>query len=260
MHRETSILVGANGTGGRWHTLIQPMDNPRINDATYQNEPHHEHIHQRRPAPNTDPGVSYLNVGGIPNTFDRAWLGGYISIVNQFKQEHYTGFSAHETGAIRSVPNAAELIRHEIELLEASGTNHELWVRNPVWAEWVESTPNLNFRFGSDPQNVAPVVNDLRANIIRSRPLIAAKLCKFHKATVPHWKRKLTKQKRVANSVHVITEDCAWQRPTDAKNPLGSAREETKGCAVVVFQSPRQLTPCQSVVSRTRLVPRQREV
>lgn len=166
--KETPILVSAMGWGAvYWLSALQPVDDPRIVYMAHQYEPQDQYTHQEPPAVNTYPGSFDLDWDGSPDRFDRAWLDDYLSIIDDFKQEHGAPVAVNEFGVHRWAPNAADFMRDEMELFEQRGMNYALWVWNPDWAPWTENITDFNFRFGPDPANVTPVENDLQTVILQ---------------------------------------------------------------------------------------------
>jgi len=167
--RETPILVNAMSWGGvRWLPYLKTVDDPRIVYTAHQYEPQSQYTHQETPAMNTYPGEFDLNWDGEPDSFDRAWLEDFLSIIADFQQEHEVPVAVNEFGVSRWVPNAGDFMRDEMEIFEEIGINHALWVWDPDWAPWTENVNGMNFRYGPDPENTEPVENDLQAAILES--------------------------------------------------------------------------------------------
>ncbi len=165
---DTPILVSAMSWGGvSWLPSLETVDDPRIVYTAHQYEPQSQYTHQQPPpAVNTYPGEFDLNWDGEPDTFDRAWLEDFLSILADFQQEHGAPVAVNEFGAIRWIPNAADFMRDEMDIFEGMGINHALWVWNPDWAPWTESVTEFNFRYGADPKNTMPMENDLQTVIL----------------------------------------------------------------------------------------------
>ena len=70
---------------------------------------------------NTYPGEFDLDWDGEPDTFDRAWLEDFLSILSDFQQEHGVPVAVNEFGVIRWVPNAADFMRDEMDIFEEDG-------------------------------------------------------------------------------------------------------------------------------------------
>jgi hypothetical protein len=165
---DTPILVSAMSWGAaRWLPYLKPIEDPRIVYTAHQYEPQSQYTHQQPPpAVNTYPGEFDLDWDGEPDTFDRAWLEDFLSILADFQHEHGVPVAVNEFGVIRWVPNAADFMRDEMNIFEELGINHALWVWNPDWAPWTESVTEFNFRYGADLQNTAPIENDLQSVIL----------------------------------------------------------------------------------------------
>jgi hypothetical protein len=57
-------------------------------------------------------------------------------------------------------------MRDEMELFEQIGMNHAFWVWDPNWRPWAENVTEMNYRYGADPQNTAPIENVLQTVIL----------------------------------------------------------------------------------------------
>ena len=164
---ETPILVSAMGWGAvYWLPALKPVNDPRVVYMVHQYQPQAQYTHQEPPAINTYPGTFDLDGDGSPDSFDRAWLDGYLSTIDDFKQEHGAPVSVNEFGVMRWVPNADDFMRDQMELFEQRGMNHALWVWDPAWQPWVGQANDFTFRFGPDPRNATQVDNDLQ-NVIQ---------------------------------------------------------------------------------------------
>jgi hypothetical protein len=80
-------------------------------------------------------------------------LGDLLATVDGFAGTHGVPVAVNEFGVIRWVPGAAEFVDDEMDLFEARGMNHALWVWDPAWEPWDEVVDAFNFRHGPDPQN-----------------------------------------------------------------------------------------------------------
>lgn len=159
---QTPILVGGNSWAGvRWLPWLKPVDDPRVVYMVHQYEPQEDYTHQEHPALNTYPGRFDLDWDGQPDRFDRDWLDGFLSPIDEFKAKHGAPVSVNEFGVLRWVPGAADFMRDEMELFEQRGMNHAFWVWDPNWTPWSESVHGMNYHFGPDPENVTSVENDL---------------------------------------------------------------------------------------------------
>ncbi len=164
---QTPILVGGMGWSAvRWLPWLAPADDPRVVYAVHQYEPQERYTHQETPPFNSYPGSFDLNWDGQPEVFDRAWLDGYLSAIDDFKAKYDAPVAANEFGVMRWVPGAADFMRDEMALFERRGMNYAFWVWDPNWKPWSESVHDMNYRFGSDPENVSPTENEL-LNVIR---------------------------------------------------------------------------------------------
>ncbi|MBN2306126.1 MAG: cellulase family glycosylhydrolase [Anaerolineae bacterium] len=148
---DTPVLVGALGWSGvRWLPALQPVDDPRVVYMVHQYEPQDQYTHQwETPAVNTYPGRFDLTWDGVPDDFNRAWLDGFLSPINEFKARYGVPVGVNEYGVLRWVPNAADFIRDEMELFEARDLNHALWMFFPSWPPYL-SGEDFGFEHGPD--------------------------------------------------------------------------------------------------------------
>jgi hypothetical protein len=183
---DTPILVSAMGWGAvRWLPYLEGTDDVRIVYMTHQYEPQSQYTHQEPPAENAYPGEFDLNWDGQPEAFDRAWLEGYLSPLSDTQQAHSAPVAVNEFGVVRWAPGAADFMRDEMDIFEEMGINYALWVWNPAWAPWTESVTDFNFRFGPDPENLAPVENDLQDVILEAWARNTVRPSNFHSSSAP---------------------------------------------------------------------------
>jgi len=159
---ETPILIAAQGWSAlHWLPALEPVNAEYIVYAFHQYEPQEMYTHQKPNGENTYPGEFDLDWDGEADVFDRAWLEDFLSIAYDFQQETNAPVAVNEFGVKRSVPNAAEFLRDEMQIFEDLGINYALWAWSPVWEPY--STVNdFNFLLGPDSSNVTPVPNDLQ--------------------------------------------------------------------------------------------------
>jgi len=99
---------------------------------------------------------------GEPDPFNLSWLENLLEIPASFGQTNQVPMAVNEFGANRWLEGAAEFMNDEMNILEQNGWNYALWVWDPAWSPWTENVNALNFRFGSDPDNVTDTANDLQ--------------------------------------------------------------------------------------------------
>ncbi len=163
----TPILVSAMGWGGvRWLPYLKPVDDPRVVYMVHQYEPQDQYTHQEPSGSNTYPGRFDLNWDGEPDDFNRAWLDGFLSIIDAFKVRYGVPVAVNEYGAVRWVPNAADFMRDEMALFEQRGMNHAFWVFNPAWMPFRQSVDEFNFEHGPDPTNHQDVDSSALLDVI----------------------------------------------------------------------------------------------
>jgi hypothetical protein len=167
--QDTPVLVGAMGWSSvRWLPYLEPVDDARVVYMVHQYEPQTQYTHQEAPATNTYPGAYDVDWDGEPDSFDRAWLDGYLSTIDAFRAAHGgVPVGVNEFGVVRWVPNAAGFMHDEIELFEARGMNYALWAFNPAWEPYAEDVDAFDFLHGPDPDNHANVETSGLIEVIR---------------------------------------------------------------------------------------------
>jgi hypothetical protein len=164
----TPILVSAQGWGAvRWLPSLVPVDDPRIVYTAHQYEPQDSYTMQGPQGSHTYPGEFDLNGDGRSERFDRAWLDGLMQIVADYQAGNGVPVSVNEFGVERWAPGAAQFMDDEMALFERLGMNHSLWAWNPAWAPWTDSSNEMNYLFGPDPENREPV-NSALLTVIKS--------------------------------------------------------------------------------------------
>jgi len=166
---DTPILVAGNGWSGlRWLPYLEPTGDPRTVYMFHQYEPQDEYTHQDPPAANSYPGSFDLDWDGAPDDFNRAWLEGFLGIVDDVRDE-YDGavIGVNEFGVVRWVPGGATFMDDQMAMFEERGLNHALWDWAPSWAPWTQDVSEFNFRFGPDPNNATDTPNDLMDVILK---------------------------------------------------------------------------------------------
>ncbi len=163
----TPILIGGNGWSAvRWLPYLEPTGDARTVYMVHQYEPQIEYTHQEPPAENTYPGEFDLDWDGESDSFDRAWLDEYLSIIDQFQDEHDVPVAVNEFGVVRWVPGAAQFMDDQMALFEQRGMNHAFWVWDPYWEPWTEEVNGFTFRFGPDPDNASDIESALQDVIL----------------------------------------------------------------------------------------------
>jgi hypothetical protein len=159
---DTPILVAGDGWSGvRWLPYLEPTDDPYTVYMAHQYEPQDDYTHQRKNGKNSYPGSFDLDWDGSPDPFDRDWLDGFLTVIDDYQQEHGVIVGINEFGVVRWVPGGHLFLKDEMDLFEARGINHALWSWEPAWEHWTEEVNEFNFRFGPDPKNASDVPNEL---------------------------------------------------------------------------------------------------
>ncbi len=159
---ETPILVGGEGYSALdWLPYLDLVDDERIVYAFHQYAPH-MYTHQYPDDGYTYPGEFDTDYDGEDDSFNRAWLEGYLSTASDFSDKYGVPVAANEYGAVRWAEGATEFMHSEMAIFEELGINYALWVWDPVWQPWNDGVNAMTFRFGTDPDNLVPVENELQ--------------------------------------------------------------------------------------------------
>jgi len=159
---ETPILVSAQGWGAvRWLPALVPSGDERTVYTAHQYEPQEMYTHQGPQGGNSYPGEFDVDYDGQADRFDRAWMEGLLRVVEDFQNEHGVPVAINEFGVERWVPDAAGFMADQMALFEQLGMNHMLWAWDPAWEPWTSSSNGMNYLYGPDPDNAAPIDNDL---------------------------------------------------------------------------------------------------
>lgn len=165
---DTPILVGGMGWSAvRWLPYLHPTGDARTVYVVHQYEPQEQYTHQPPRGKNSYPGSFDLDWDGVRDTFDKAWLDGYLSIIDAYTAEHHVPVAVNEFGVQRWVPDGAAFMDDQMTLFEARGMNYALWAWDPAWDPWTEEVNAFNIRFGPDHRNHEDVENALLDVITR---------------------------------------------------------------------------------------------
>ena len=157
---DTPILVGGMGWSAvRWLPFLEPTGDERTLYVVHQYEPQDDYTHQEPRGDNTYPGSVDLDWDGEPDPFDRQWLDEFLTIVDDYQNEHDVRTAVNEFGVQRWVPGGAAFMADQMDLFEQRGMNHALWLWDPSWEPWTEDEDSFNFRHGPDPDHHAGVAS-----------------------------------------------------------------------------------------------------
>ena len=163
---ETPILVGGEGYSALdWLPYLELVDAERIVYTFHQYAPS-MYTHQYPDEGYTYPGEFDTDYDGEEDAFDRNWISDYLNIAAKFSAGHGVPVAVNEYGVVRWAEGAPAFMRDEMEVFEELGINYALWVWDPVWQPWNEGVNFMTFRFGSDPNNITDVENDLQDTIM----------------------------------------------------------------------------------------------
>lgn len=164
---DTPILVSATGWSEiQWLPYLHMTNDPRTVYTFHQYTPH-DYTHQSPPLTRTYPGVFDLDYDGREDTFDRAWLDGLLSMMDEFKAEHGVPLAVNEYGVIRWEPGAAAFMDDQMALFEERGINYALWAFNPSWEPY-QMNDDFDFMHGPDPDNHSNVAQSDLLDVISS--------------------------------------------------------------------------------------------
>lgn len=165
----TPILVAAMGWSAvRWLPYLATIDDPRTVYVVHQYEPQSQYTHQEAPAVNTYPGTFDLDYDSVPDSFDRAWLAGYLSAISDYQDMHGVPVAVNEYGVVRWVPNAADFMRDEMALFEALGVNHAFWAWSSAWPPVNTNNDAFDILHGPDPNHHTSVAGSSLIDVVRA--------------------------------------------------------------------------------------------
>ncbi len=166
---DTPILIAASSYSAvAWLPYLQPVDDARTVYTVHQYEPQDQYTHQESiPAEHTYPGVFDVNWDGVPDEFNREWLDGLLTVIDDFAARYDVPVAVNEFGVVRWIPGAADFMRDEMSLFEARGMNNAFWAYHPAWPPHREGNNAFDFLLGPDPNNTTTVVESDLLAVIR---------------------------------------------------------------------------------------------
>jgi len=148
---ETPILIGGMAYSAvDWLPYVEPTNDERTVYMVHQYAPF-AYTHQDPGGGNSYPGVFDTDWDGTPDQFNRSWLDGLLSTVDEFVTRHGVPVAVNEFGVVRWVPNAASFMTDQTTLFEQRGMNHALWLWEVSWTHYADEVDAFNFRHGPDP-------------------------------------------------------------------------------------------------------------
>jgi len=150
----TPILIGGNGYSNvDWLPYLKVLDTPYVVYTVHQYEPM-AYTHQVPPdLVNRYPGFFDTDWDGTTELFDRSWLEGLLTTVDEFIAVHHSPVAVNEFGVMRWEPGAASFLDDEMSLFEERGLNYALWLWEVSWEPYANEVDAFNFRHGPDPSN-----------------------------------------------------------------------------------------------------------
>ena len=166
---ETPILVGGNGYSSvEWLPYLAVSDDPRIVYVVHQYEPG-LYTHQWWDIRDCFyPGRCDVDWDGLPERFDRAWLEGLFGAIDGFVDRYGVPVAATEFGVMRWAPGADRFVRDEMELFEARGMNHAIWLWECSWEPYEREVDAFNFRHGPNPHVHRDVATSALIEVIQA--------------------------------------------------------------------------------------------
>lgn len=161
---ETPVLVSAMNYGSRlWLPYFAISDDPRVVYTVHQYEPF-AFSHQGPNDNVTYPGPA--DTDGQTEQVDRDWLDQLMSPIDEFRNAYGATVAINEFGAVRWANGMGAYLRDEVDLFEARGINHAIWLWEADWPP-LSQADDFNLRHGDDPQNHEAVVAGDGLNAIR---------------------------------------------------------------------------------------------
>ena len=140
---DTPILIGGNGySHAEWLPLVEPVDDARIVYTVHQYQPF-DYTHQ-----DTSDDLRYPS---STDGLDRAHLEEIIEPADDFASAHGVPVASNEMGGVRYAPGIDRFVSDELDLFEARGWNHAIWMHYP--AEGHPGGDWFDYLMGPDPDN-----------------------------------------------------------------------------------------------------------
>ncbi len=152
--RQTPVLVSPMGSASvGWLPWLSPVPDERAVYTFHQFAPR-AYTHQVPPLAIGFPSMSDLDGDGSDESFYRSWLQSLLSTADIYAMAHGVPVGVTEMGVKRWEPGADAFLSMEMDLLEARGVNHAVWMWYPSWGAWsMNGQDSFNFRHGPDPSN-----------------------------------------------------------------------------------------------------------
>ena len=187
---DTPILIGGNGYSAiEWLPYLGPVSDTRTLYTVHQYAPYSYTHQEPNTAVYTYPGALDLDWDGTPDTFDRAWLDGFLAPIDTFMNDHGVPVAVNEFGVHRWAPGADTFMDDQMDLFEQRGLNYALWEWSTSYMPFVTEVNAFNFRHGPDPDNHSDTSNALQdviaahwaQNVVRpSRPITFTPVATLH--------------------------------------------------------------------------------
>ncbi len=179
----TPILVGNLGSSSvAWLPYLQPISAYCLVYAVHQYAPF-VYTHQSPEDGFSYPGSFDLDWDGQLERFDHQHLMNELTPLLQFQQAHHARLAVNEFGVVRWAPNAAQFLSDQMDFFEQQGFNYALWVWEARWQPWYTwGDKAMYYPFGSDPNNLQEVENELFAVILNfwKRNILRPKATQMH--------------------------------------------------------------------------------
>jgi hypothetical protein len=150
---QTPILVG-----GMAYSAVEWLPYLKIMPDQYTVYMFHQYApivytHQNPSQNRSYPGEYDVDWDGISDQFNRSWMDSLLQTVDNFVAENNVPSAVNEFGVCRWVPGGSVYMRDSMDLFEARGLNHALWVWDPSWEPYASEIDSFNFRHGPNPNN-----------------------------------------------------------------------------------------------------------
>lgn len=151
---DTPIVVpAASYSRIQWLPAVKVIANKKVVYDFHQYDPHEAYTHQPPGGKHSYPGNFDLNGDGNSERFDQTWLQNLFEPAITFSQVNKVSLAVNEFGVMRWVPKAADFIRDQVDIFEANGWNHAVWVWPTSYGIFSQVVNEFNIRLGPLPAN-----------------------------------------------------------------------------------------------------------
>ncbi len=161
---ETPLLIGGmDYSHASWLSKVKLKGISRVVYLVHQYEPF-EYTHQETSGPRSYPGSFDASGEGRAERVDRKWIEGQLSDALELKEEKHVPISINEFGAMRWVKGSARYLDDSMQVFEANGMNHAIWLWESSWHG--VNYDQFNYRRGTDPSKHSDVPGNELLSVI----------------------------------------------------------------------------------------------